>query len=101
MIKVVSTSLILIALFGTSPRSFSQSAAEIAERSAGEEAVRRQARIILLRNTLADAQALQAQGDLVAASKEYERAWDHVQTIGVTIDRERAETLQGMTEVRM
>jgi len=101
MIKVVSTSLILIALFGTSPRSFSQSAAEIAERSAGEEAVRRQARIILLRNTLADAQALQAQGDLVAASKEYERAWDHVQNIGVTIDRERAETLRGMAEVRM
>ena len=101
MIKVVSTSLILIALFGTSPRSFSQSAAAVAERSAGEEAVRRQARIILLRNTLADAQALQAQGDLAAAAKEYEKAWDHVQNIGVTIDRERAETLRGMTEVRM
>jgi tetratricopeptide (TPR) repeat protein len=101
MIKVVSTSLILIALFGTSPRTFSQSAAAVAERSAGEEAVRRQARIILLRNTLADAQALQAQGDLAAAAKEYEKAWDHVQNIGVTIDRERAETIRGMTEVRM
>ncbi|HEX7860503.1 MAG TPA: hypothetical protein VF773_09270 [Verrucomicrobiae bacterium] len=102
MIKVVSTSLILIALFGTASRHFAQNnAAAVAERTAGEEAVRRQARIILLRNTLADAQALQAQGDLVAASKEYEKAWDHVQNIGVTIDRERAETLRGMTEVRM
>lgn len=101
MIKVVSTSLILIALFGTSPRTFAQDAAAVAERTAGEEAVRRQARIIQLRNTLADAQALQAQGDLVAASKEYETAWDHVQNIGVTIDRERAETIRGMTEVRM
>ncbi|MGZ8899292.1 MAG: tetratricopeptide repeat protein [Limisphaerales bacterium] len=55
----------------------------------------------MLRNTLTDAQALQAQGDLAAAAREYEKAWDHVQNIGVTIDRERAETLKGMTEVRM
>ena len=101
MIKVVSTSLILIALLGASPRSFSQSATAVAQSSAHEEAVRRQARIILLRNTLADAQALQAQGDLAAAAKEYEKAWDHVQNVGVTIDQERAETLRGMTEVRM
>jgi tetratricopeptide (TPR) repeat protein len=101
MIKVVSTSLILIALFGTSPRTFAQDAAAVAERTAGEEAVRRQARIIQLRNTITTAQELQAQGDLIAASKEYEQAWDHVQNIGVTIDRERAETIRGMTEVRM
>jgi tetratricopeptide (TPR) repeat protein len=101
MIKVVSTSLILIALSGTVPQTWSQNAAAVAERAAGEEAVRRQARTIQLRTTLSEAQALQAQGDLVAASKRYEEAWDHVQSIGVNIDRERAETINGMAEMRL
>src|ERR1044071_5895371 len=101
MIKVVSTSLIFIALFGTSLRVFSQNAAADANRVASEEAVRRTARKIELRTTLANAQALQAKGDFVAASREYEKAWDSVQNIGVTIDQERAETIKGMAETRL
>ncbi|HTG43784.1 MAG TPA: hypothetical protein VK633_04565 [Verrucomicrobiae bacterium] len=101
MIKVVSTSLILIALFGTSPRIHSQDAAAVANRAASEEAVRRQARKIQLRSTLADAQALEAKGDLVGASKKYEEAWDLVQTVGVTVEQERAETIKGMASTRL
>jgi tetratricopeptide (TPR) repeat protein len=101
MIKVVSTSLILIALFGTAPRIWSQDAAAVAERVASEEAVRREARKIQLRTILSEAQALQAQDDLGSASKAYEEAWDHVQNIGVTVDRERTETIRGMSEVRL
>ena len=81
MIKVVSTSLILIALFGSVPQLRSQDAATIANASASEEAVRREARKIQLRQALSEAQALQALGDLAGASKVYEEAWDHVQSI--------------------
>jgi general secretion pathway protein D len=104
MIKVVSTSLILIVLLGTSHRIKAQdsnAAAAAASQAAGEEAVRRQARLIQLRATLADAQALQSRGEFAAASKKYEEAWDLVQSIGVNIDREKAETLQGFSDVRM
>ncbi len=101
MIKVVSTSLILIALFGTAPRNWSQDAAAVAERVASDEAVRREARKIQLRGVLSEAQTFQAQDDLGSAAKAYEEAWDHVQTIGVTVDRERIETIRGMSEVRM
>src|ERR1044071_3384752 len=74
MIKVVSTSLILIALFGTFPRSFAQQdAAAVAQRAASEEAVRRTARKIDLRNALANAQALQDKGNREEASKQVER----------------------------
>ena len=101
MIKVVSTSLILIALFGTSPQSRAQDAAAAAGSVASEEALRREVRKIQLRTVLAEAQALQAQGNLISASKAYEEAWDHVQNIGVTIEREREETIRGMAEVRL
>src|SRR5690242_11792696 len=100
MIKVVSTSLILIALFGTFPRSYAQDTAA-AQRVASEEAVRRTARKIDLRTALSNAQALQAKGDLVGAAREYEKAWDLVQQIGVTIDQERAETIKGIATTRL
>ncbi|HEV8544155.1 MAG TPA: hypothetical protein VGR78_17330 [Verrucomicrobiae bacterium] len=103
MIKVVSTSLIFIALFGTLPRIFAQDAVAVAaaNQAAAEEAVRREAAKVELRKSLAEAQALQAKGDLVAASKEYEKAYDLVQRIGVQIDAERAETIKGLAETRL
>jgi len=101
MIKVVSTSLILIVLFGTSSRILAQDAAAAASQIAEQEAVRRQAKIIQLRSTLADAQELQARGELATASKKYEEAWDLVQSVGVNIDREKAETIQGLSDVRL
>jgi tetratricopeptide (TPR) repeat protein len=101
MIKVVSTSLILIVLFGSPSRSLAQNAADAASRVAQEEAVRRQGKTFQLRATLADAQELQSRGELAAASKKYEEAWDLVQSIGVNIDRERLETMQGFSDVRM
>jgi tetratricopeptide (TPR) repeat protein len=103
MIKVVSTSLILIVLLGTANRIIAQDSApaDAAAKAAGEEAVRRQAQIIQLRTTLEDAQALQSRGELAAASKKYENAWDLVQSVGVNVDREKAETLQGFADVRL
>jgi len=103
MIKVVSTSLIFIALFGTSPRNFAQNAAAVAaaNQAAADEAIHREAFKVELRRTLADAQALQARGDLVGASKLYEKSYDLIQRIGVQIDAERAETLKGMAETRL
>src|SRR5688572_32338767 len=101
MIKVVSTSLILIALFGTSPRAFSQNATAAAQRAASEEAARRTARKIDLRKSLTEAQALQASGDLASASREYQKSWDLVQSIGVTVEQERAEAIKGLSETSM
>jgi len=102
MTKVVSTSLTLIVLLGAFPGTFAQQdATAAAQRAASEEAVRRSARKIDLRTAIANAQALQAKGDLVGASKEYEHAWDLVQTIGVTVEQERAETIKGLASVRM
>jgi tetratricopeptide (TPR) repeat protein len=101
MIKVVSTSLILIALFGTSPRAFSQNAVAAANQAASEEALNRQARLIELRKDLTEAQALRAKGDVVGASKEYEKAWESVERVGPTADIERAETIKGLAETRL
>lgn len=101
MIKVVSTSLIFIALFGSSPRLHAQPAGSVADQAASAEAVRRQAKTIELRSKLQDAQALQTKGDLAAAAKAYEEAYDLVRSVGTNIERETEQTIKGMTEVRM
>ena len=56
--------------------------------SATDEAVRRQAAIIMLRQRLAEAKATLDKADLVGASERYERAYEFVQIIGVGIDPE-------------
>src|ERR1051326_4471557 len=69
--------------------------------SATDEAVRRQAAIIMLRQRLAEAKAALDKADLVAASERYERAYESVQLIGVGIDPEAQEAVAGLATVRL
>src|SRR5437867_5652878 len=69
--------------------------------SATDEAVRRQAAIIMLRQRLAEAKAALDKADLVGASERYERAYEFVQIIGVGIDPESQETISGLATVRL
>jgi len=63
--------------------------------SATDEAVRRQAAIIMLRQRLAEAKGALDKADLVGASERYERAYEFVQVIGVGIDPESQELSPG------
>ena len=104
MIKVATTSLILIVLLGTTSRLSAQDSAAqaaAASQAAGIEAVRRQAQSIQLRSTLADAQALQSQGEILEAARRYEEAYELVRSLGVNVDQEQAATVQGLTETRL
>ncbi len=72
-----------------------------AEDTAVNEAVYRQANRIALRQKLADAKGAQDRRDLPAAAKMYDEAWSLVQKIGSGVDAERAQTIAGLTAVRM
>ena len=100
MIKVVSTSLILIALIGSSPRLFSQDSGA-AIQAASEEAARRQSKVIELRRTLGAAQALRERGEFVASSKEFEEAYQLAVDVGPTVEAELMEVIAGLTDVRL
>jgi Flp pilus assembly secretin CpaC len=69
--------------------------------SATDEAVRRQAAIIMLRQRLAEARVALDKADLVGASERYERAYELAQIIGVGIDPELQETVSGLSTVRL
>ena len=92
MIKAATTTLIVLLLAGpAAPQALAQaSAAQIA----GEEAVRRQAQTIELRQTLEQAEQAKAKGDLSSAAQLYEKAWDLVQRIGTRIEAEREQTIR-------
>jgi len=68
---------------------------------ATDVAVQREAAIILLRKTLAEAKAAQDKLDLLAAAKLYEEAYRLVQIVGVGIDQEAQETSSGLATVRL
>lgn len=69
--------------------------------AATDEAVRRQAAVIMLQKTLAEARAAQDKLDLVSASKLYEEAYRLVQSVGVGVDAEAQETISGLATVRL
>ncbi|HYT58983.1 MAG TPA: hypothetical protein VEL06_02365, partial [Haliangiales bacterium] len=69
--------------------------------AATDEAVRRQAAVIMLRKTLAEAKAAQNKADLIAASKFYEEAYKLVQVVGVGVDLESQEAISGLATVRL
>src|SRR5437867_2319868 len=69
--------------------------------TATDEAVRRQAAVIMLRKTLAEAKAALDKADLIAASKFYEEAYKLVRGVGVGIDQEAQETILGLATVRL
>jgi len=97
MIRSALTLLILALLVGSAPSAFAQVAPAD---PVTEEAVRRQEMSIILRKTLADAQAEQKLGDYGTAAKLYEEAWSYVQKIGEkVIEKEHRETVQGFSHV--
>src|ERR1700744_6478022 len=65
------------------------------------EAVLRQANTILLRQTLGEAGDAASRGDLVAAAKFYEAAYQLTTQIVSGIDAEKAQTIAGLTSTRM
>ncbi len=98
MIKAVTTTLSLLLVLGaTAPLLGQQLPAQLA----GEEAVRRQADIIQIRQLLENAQKAQVRHDLAGASQLYEEALELVQKVGVGVEKERNETIAGMAAVRL
>ena len=91
MTKAANLLGLFLLLASTTPSVAQPAAAD----SATDEAVRRQAAIIMLRQRLAEAKAALDKADLVGASEQYERAYEFVQTIGVGIDPESQEAISG------
>ncbi|MEK7706727.1 MAG: hypothetical protein AAB380_01870, partial [Verrucomicrobiota bacterium] len=98
MTKAASLSLGLIMLIGTTAITWSQSAPTDA---AINEAVRRQANTILLRQKLSDARSAELRKDPAAAVKLYEDAYKLVQDIGDTVSPEATTTVAGLVAVRL
>ncbi len=98
MTKAAFLTLVSSLLLATAPSAWSQAPAD---ETAANEAVYRQANLILLRQKLGEAKAAQDRHALPAAAKLYDEAWVLVQTVGTGVDAERAQTLQGLTEVRL
>src|SRR5438552_981126 len=69
--------------------------------TATDVAVRRQADIIMLQKTLAEAKAAQNKADLAGAARIYEEAHKLVERVGVGIDLETQETISGLATVRL
>ncbi len=74
-----------------------QSPGQIAE----EEAIHREEKKILLRQTLEAARQAQKQKDLPSAAKVYESAWELVEQLGTSVEAERSATAQGFVAVRL
>jgi general secretion pathway protein D len=98
MTKAAFSSLGLTLLIGTAPLAWSQSAATDA---AIQEAVRRQANSILLRQKLTDAAAAETRKDLPAAAKLYEECYGLVSSIGDFTTPEAAATISGLVNVKL
>jgi len=68
---------------------------------AGEVAVRREEKAIILRNLLDTAAAATKQGDLTTAAKAYEDAWNLTEELGGNVEKERAVTIEGFASTRL
>ncbi|MBE0543960.1 MAG: hypothetical protein IH623_21665, partial [Verrucomicrobia bacterium] len=100
MTKAASVSIGLVFLLATATISWSQSSpAEDAVR----EAVRRQASVQTLRQALIEARDAELRRDLQTAAKRYEECYRLTQSIGsgYGIEMEQAQTIGGLTAVRM
>ncbi len=98
MMKSIHTLLCALWLTGMASSASAQPAPT---QTAVDEAVRRQADTIVLRQRLMEAQVAQSDGNLVMAAKLYEDAYSLVQGIGQGVDAEAAQTVEGLVAVRM
>ena len=103
MKATINLSLSLLILLAACVPSWAQTPAQTAE----EEAVRREEAKINLRRTIADAQAAQDNKNVPVATrlsqsaKLYEDAYVIARSVGVGIDKETQETVDGLTSVRL
>jgi tetratricopeptide (TPR) repeat protein len=98
MTKAASLSLGLIILTGTASVAWAQSAPTDA---AINEAVRRQADTLSLRQKLSDALGAELRKDLPAAAKLYEDAYKLVESIGDPASPEAAAAIAGLASVKL
>lgn len=98
MIKAATTPLCLLLLLATAPALPAQSPPAEA---AVQEALRRQADHIALRQKLIDARGAEQRRDLATAAKLYNEAWTLIERIGAGVDPEIQQTRAGLAAVRM
>ena len=96
MTKAAPLSLGLILLLATAAVPLAQPAPTD---TAVNEAVRRQANTIVLRQKIADGKTAEARKDLVAAARLYEGAWTLLQSIGPGVEAETDVTVGGLKRV--
>ena len=99
MIKAVTLPLGLSLFLATLPAAYAQAAPD--QELAVKEAVYRQANRLNLQNTLMAAHDAQERGELAAAAKLYDDAWDLVQKVGAGVDKETQLTRAGLAAVRL
>jgi len=93
----VSKILSLVALIAAFDTVFHRAVAQ----EAGEIAVRREEKAIVLRKTLEAAATAAKQGDLTSAAKAYEDAWNLTEELGSSVEKERNLTIEGFTSTRL
>ena len=98
MSKAVTTPLCILLIAVSALRLCAQPSPTDA---AIQEAVRRQADRIALRQKLDEARAAEQRHDLVTAAKLYDDAWSLVESIGPSSEPEARQTVAGLTAVRM
>ncbi|MGD0615212.1 MAG: hypothetical protein ABSA69_07205, partial [Verrucomicrobiota bacterium] len=100
MSKAVTTPLCILLFAAATSLSSAQSSNPTD--AAVQEAVRRQADRITLRQELEQARAAEQRGDLPSAAKHYDGAWSLVESIGLApSDAEAQVTVAGLTRGRM
>ncbi|HEU6449646.1 MAG TPA: tetratricopeptide repeat protein [Verrucomicrobiae bacterium] len=99
MTKAVSFAFIV--LLTVVPQLPAQNSAPNAQSLAVNQAVLNQANTLVLRQKLVDARTALAHGDLNGAAKLYEDAYTLVESIGSGIPTEKAQTISGLTSVRI
>ena len=91
--KILSLVALIAAFDSVSTRAMAQ--------EAGEIAVRREEKAIVLRKTLEAAATAAKQGDLTSAAKAYEDAWNLTEELGSSVEKERNITIEGFTSTRL
>ena len=91
--KILSLVALIAAFDSVSTRAMAQ--------EAGEIAVRREEKAIVLRKTLEAAATAAKQGDMTSAAKAYEDAWNLTEELGSSVEKERNITIEGFTSSRL
>lgn len=99
MIRAAYTPLVFTVLLTVAAPAFAQDEPANAPTTAVQEAVRRQARTVELRQTLIEAGRAEQRRDLAGAFKLYQTAYKLTQEIGSGIDAETKATVAGVSRV--